>query len=133
MDFTELFYSHGTLQWQPVAITLFAIAFIITGFFRTVEFQGIGLKPSNRRILITLHCLGVLLFASALFLSVAQAAGDLRTVMFVLFVLALGFFAPGQFVIGMAQKRALESKMISEGQTVVRRQPLLFKLFKKTK
>ena len=122
-------FSH--LPQESILIFIFAAVFLVVGLFRIVEFSGIGLSVKQRKILIPLHCLGTLAFASALILAGTHPEDDFRILMFALFVGALILIAPGQFLIGMARRRAMEEQMIADGITPIRRKPLLMKLFKK--
>lgn len=120
-------------EFQPkqMAIIAFAIAFVAVGIYRIIEFNGIGLRESRRKILVTLHIIGASLFGVAIGLQAFNFDEDRRNLMFALFVLALMFIAPGQFTIGMIRKREIEKQMIAAGKKVVHRKPLISKLFEK--
>lgn len=59
------FSAHGAVFWQMIAVLVFALVFLILGFYRVVEFNGLDLPPRLRRILIALHLTGVTFFAAA--------------------------------------------------------------------
>ena len=119
------------LQPMQLAVMTFSLIFMVVGIYRIVEFNHIGLRESRRKILITLHIIGVSLFAVAMGLQAFNFDIDRRNLMFACFVAALIFIAPGQFTIGMIRKRVIEEQMIAEGKKVVRRKPLISKLFGK--
>ena len=93
-------------MWVEIAAIAFSLVFLVVGILRTVEFSGIGLPIAKRRVLVSLHVIGCLLFSSAL----AQVALDVhekhRTLAFCLFVAALVLLAPGQITIAIHRRRA---------------------------
>jgi len=90
---------------ESILVLLFAIAFLVVGVLRTVEFKGIGLEERTRRLLIALHLCGCILFTLALVLGVMNVFQDQRKIMFGLFVGSMLFLAPGQFMIGVRRRR----------------------------
>ena len=101
----------GVIQWESIAILVFALAFLVVGVLRTVEFSSIGLKPTQKKIYIGLHLIGCLFFAASMVLGAINIHEDQRTVMFVTFIIAMAFLAPGQFKIGMLRRRLLREEM----------------------
>ena len=103
---TSLFLDDfGTLQWDAIAIVLFAIAFFIVGIYRTVEFSSIGLRSTQKKVYLSLHVIGCLLFSAAMILGAINLHEDRRTLMFSTFIAAMIFLAPGQFKIGMVRRK----------------------------
>jgi hypothetical protein len=98
-------------KWGVVA---FAVAFFGVGVYRVVEFHGIGLSGRMRLLLTALHTLGCAFFASTLVTAVYLP--DDRKLSMVLFVLALGFLAPGQFTVGMRIRSRASSQPDSKLQ-----------------
>jgi hypothetical protein len=120
-------------QIESVAIIVFAILFIGVGLYRLVEFKGVGLPVGKQRWLMALHVTGTLLFGVAFISTTFPVSDSQRIIMFSCFIAALIFIAPGQFTLGMIHRRVNEKRAIAEGRPILRREPLIVKLFKKKK
>jgi len=95
---------NGQVAWISIAIYAFAVAFFCVGVWRTVEFAGIGLSSGKRVLFSILHVIGTALFSTAIVIGGLDVA-KYRTAMYVCFIVALVFLAPGQFTIGMKRRK----------------------------
>ena len=100
----------GNIRWESTAIIAFTVAFVIVGIMRTVEFSSIGLRPLQKKVYVTLHTIGCLLFGTAMTLGAINLYEDKRTLMFSMFIAAMVFLAPGQFKIGMVRRKVLREE-----------------------
>jgi hypothetical protein len=120
-------------QIESVAIVIFAVLFMAVGVARVIEFSSVGLPPAKRKWLVALHLLGTFLLGGAFICASFKPSHLIHTLMYSSFVLSLICIAPGQFTLGMIHRRVMEEKMQAQGMKIVRREPLLAKLFKKKK
>jgi len=119
-----------SLEPTQIAVIVFAIFFVGVGIYRVIEFNGIGLSSTKRRVLIAMHIFGALFFGSAIITQALSFTVVRRDLSFGLFISALLFLAPGQFTIGMIRKRVIEKEMAAQGRVMVQRKPLISKLMK---
>lgn len=56
-----------------IGLIAFAVAFVIVGFLRVVEFKAAGLGPKQRMLLIPVHVIGCIAFAGAMYLMATDA------------------------------------------------------------
>jgi hypothetical protein len=90
-----------------VSVVSFAVIFFGVGVYRVIEFKDIGLGETQRKILVCLHIIGCALFSVALASVALWPEQTHRNI--ILFVLGLGFLAPGQFTAGL-RRRSLAAK-----------------------
>lgn len=99
--------SHDVL-WTNVGLLTFAIIFFIGGALRIVEFEGVGLSKSTKRILVTIHIFGLLCFSLALGLlatDIEQLYNEETRAFFI-----AGFFTLAPLHIYLAIKRKIHGR-----------------------
>jgi hypothetical protein len=97
--------SEGQIQWATVVLLLFAVAFVVIGVMRTVEFRGLGIPGGRLALFVSAHLLGCLVFSAAICLAAVDVTAAHRVWMNILFFSGLALLFPGQIYIAFLRRQ----------------------------
>jgi hypothetical protein len=95
----------GQIEWLTIVLLLFAVAFLVIGVVRAVEFKGLGFSRAKLTLLISVHVVGCLLFSAAICLAALDPLAAHRIMMNILFFTGLACLFPGQIHIAFLRRQ----------------------------
>jgi len=93
------------LDWIQIGGVLFAIAFLVGGIFRIVEFNDVTMTRGQRRFAIVAHVLGCILFSAAIALGSIDTHQDEKAFTMGFFIFSLAFLFPVQIYLNLKRRR----------------------------
>lgn len=90
--------------WTGIAVLLFSLAFAVVGVLRWVEFNDFGFARVKKRILVTMHILGCLIFSLGFILLALDTNKEQNVLVGATFASAMLLLFPAHIYLGLLRR-----------------------------